>query len=296
MPRPHAARPRAKRCAVLALLIVAATAQMAAPASGASSLSYVALGDSYTAGPLVLPHDPNDFGCYRSLRNYPHLLQSRYQFAGFKDVSCSGAKTGDMFAPQAISGGAHPPQLDALDPTTQLVTLQVGGNDIGFSEIALSCPALLPVGTPCVDRYAPPGGVDEISRRINETRPKIDAVLAAIKQRSPSAKTYVIGYPSLFPENGVGCWPAMPYTLGDVPYLIAKEKELNAMLAERAAANGVTFVDTYTPSIGHDACTLPGIRWIEPVVVPLFGFFVHPNFVGMLGMESAIAGAVGPSV
>lgn len=292
MPRPPSARPRAIRSAVLALLIVAATAQMAAPASAASTLSYVALGDSYTAGPLVLPHDPNDFGCYRSLLNYPHQLQNRNQFAGFKDVSCSGAKTDDMFAPQAITGGANRPQLDALDPTTQLVTLQVGGNDIGFSEIALSCPSLLPLGTPCVDRYAPPGGVDEISRRINETRPKIDAVLAAIKQRSPSARTFVVGYPSLFPENGVGCWPVMPYSPGDVPYLIAKEKELNAMIAERAAANGVTFVDTYTPSLGHDACALPGIRWIEPVILPLLGFFVHPNVFGMSGMESAIAALI----
>lgn len=295
MPRSLAARPGAILCRVLSLLLVAAAAQTPAPASAASPLSYVALGDSYTAGPLVLPHAPEDFGCFRSLLNYPHLLQGGHQFAGFKDVSCSGAKTDDMFAPQAVSGGAHPPQLEALEPATGLVTLQVGGNDIGFSEIALSCPALLPLGTPCIDRYAPPGGVDEISRRINETRPKIDAVLAAIKQRSPSARTYLIGYPSLFPENGLGCWPIMPYAPGDVPYLIAKEKELNAMLAERAAAGGATFVDTYTPSLGHDACALPGIRWVEPVIVPLLGFLVHPNVMGMSGMESATAGAIGPA-
>lgn len=295
MPHPFAAKPRAVRCAALAVLVLAATAQMAAPASAASPVSYVALGDSYTAGPLVLPQDPSDFGCFRSLLNYPHQLQGRYQFAGFEDAGCSGARTDDMFAPQAITGGANPPQLDALDPATGLVTLQVGGNDIGFSEIALSCPALIPLGTPCLDRYSPPGGVDEISRRINETRPKIDAVLAAIKQRSPSARTFVIGYPSLFPENGVGCWPAMPYAPGDVPYLIAKEKELNAMLAERAAAHGVTFVDTYTPSLGHDACAFLGVRWIEPVILPLLGFLVHPNAIGMAGMESATAAAIGPA-
>ncbi|MEX0789623.1 MAG: SGNH/GDSL hydrolase family protein [Actinomycetota bacterium] len=289
MPRPLAS----KRCALTALLILAATVLMAVPASAASALSYVALGDSYTAGPLVLPHDPNNPGCYRSLLNYPHLLNSRYQFSSFTDVSCSGAKTDDMFAPQSIFDGENPAQLDALQPATRLVTLQVGGNDIGFSEIAISCISLLPLGTPCQAIYAP-GGVDEISRRINETRPKIDAVLAAIKQRSPEASTYLIGYPSLFPENALGCWPFMPYAPGDVPYLIAKEKELNAMVADRAAAHGVTFVETFTPSLGHDACALPGTRWIEPVVVPLLGFFVHPNATGMSGMESATAGAIGP--
>lgn len=292
MPHPLATRRRALWCALLALLTVAATARTPVPASAASPGSYVALGDSYTAGPLVLPQDPNQPGCFRSTLNYPRLLNSRYQFAGFKDVSCTGAKADDMFSPQVVPGGTNPPQLDALDPTTGLVTLQVGGNDIGFSEIALSCPSLLPVGTPCVDRYAPPGGVDEISRRIHETRPKVDAVLAAIKQRSPSARIFLIGYPSLFPENGAGCWPVMPYSPGDVPYLIAKEKELNATLAERAAANGVTFVDTYTPSLGRDACALPGIRWIEPVILPLTGFFVHPNVMGMAGMEAATAGAI----
>lgn len=294
MTRPHPGKPRRLRYLTLALLTLAATMFAAAPATAASPVSYVALGDSYTAGPLVLPHDPNDFGCYRSLLNYPHLLQSRYQFAGFKDVSCSGAKTDDMFAPQAITGGVNSPQLDALEATTGLVTLQVGGNDIGFSEIAISCIAVVPLGTPCQTTYTA-GGVDQVAQRIAATAPKVDAVLAAIKQRSPGAEIFLIGYPSIFPEGQLGCYPVMPYAPGDVPYLIAKELELNSMLAQRAAANGVTFVDTYTPSIGHDACQLPGVRWIEPVIVPLLGFFAHPNVFGMAGMEAATAAAIGPA-
>ncbi|HEX2149385.1 MAG TPA: SGNH/GDSL hydrolase family protein [Actinomycetota bacterium] len=293
MPHPFAGKPRAVRWAALALLIVAAAALTAGPAVAGSPGSYVALGDSYTAGPLVLPQDPNTPGCFRSVLNYPHLLNARYQFSGFADVSCSGARTNDMFAPQVVGGGVNPPQLDALRSSTKLVTLQIGGNDIGFSEIATSCATLLPLGTPCRTLYAP-GGVDEISRRINETRSKVDAVIAAIKQRSPEARIYLIGYPALFPETGVGCWPVMPYAPEDVPYLIAKEKELNSMLAERAGAGGVTFVDTYTPSIGHDACALPTIRWVEPVIVPLMGFVIHPNVFGMSGMETATAAAIGP--
>ena len=291
MPRPPAGKLRYLN---LALLTLSVTVFAAAPAAAASPVSYVALGDSYTAGPLVLPQDSNDFGCYRSLLNYPHLIQGRYQFSGFKDVSCSGAKTDDMFAPQAIAGGANRPQLEALEATTGLVTVQIGGNDIGFSEIAISCIALVPLGTPCQTLYTA-GGVDQISQRIAATAPKIDAVLAAIKQRSPAAEIYLIGYPSLFPERSQGCYPIMPYAPGDVPYLIAKEKELNATLAQRAAANGVTFVDTFTPSLGHDACQLPGVRWIEPVIVPLMGFFAHPNLFGMAGMEAATTAAIGPA-
>jgi lysophospholipase L1-like esterase len=293
LPRPHPARPRRWRWVSLALLALAVSVLTAVPVAAASPVSYVALGDSYTAGPLVLPQDPNDFGCYRSLLNYPHRLHGRYQFAGFKDVSCSGARTDDMFAPQAVAGGANRPQLDALEATTGLVTVQIGGNDIGFSEIATSCIALVPLGTPCHTLYTS-GGVDQISQRIAATAPKVDAVFAAIKQRSPAAEVYLIGYPSIFPEGSQGCYPVMPYAPGDVPYLIAKEKELNSMLEHRAAANGVTFVDTYTPSLGHDACQLPGVRWIEPIILPLLGYFVHPNVFGMTGMEGAAAAAIGP--
>lgn len=291
MPRRIAVRLRTLGCASLALFIVAVTA---GPALAVTPLSYVALGDSYTAGPLVLPQDPNTPGCWRSLLNYPRLLNAHRQFSSFADVSCSGAKTDDMFASQAVGGGANPPQLDALTPTTGLVTLQVGGNDIGFSQIATNCVSLLPLGTPCRLIYASPDGPDEISRRIDATRPKVDRVIAAIKERSPEARIYLIGYPALFPEHGLGCWPFMPYAPGDVAYLMAKEAELNSMLAEQAVASGVTFVDTYTPSAGHDACTLPGFRWIEPVLVPLMGFVVHPNVIGMAGMQNAVGAAIGP--
>ena len=50
----------------------------------------------------------------------------------------------------------------------------------------------------------------------------------------------------------------MPITDGDVPYVRAKEKELNAMIAAQAAANGAQLLDWYTASIGHDAVQAAG--------------------------------------
>jgi hypothetical protein len=52
------------------------------------------------------------------------------------------------------------------------------------------------------------------------------------------------------------------------------------MLANEAAAHSATFVDTYTPSIGHDACKPEGVRWIEPVVPGTDAITVHPNAAG----------------
>ena len=271
---------------VVASVVGPATAAPVAPPQG-----YVALGDSYTAGPGIPFPDPHPPGCHRSDHNYPHLVAQPAGAARFRDVSCSGAGTAHMTAPQAVRGGSNPPQLDALDAATTLVTLGIGGNDIGFGEIVSSCFTALPVGTPCQSIYTS-GGRDEISRRIAETAPRVGGVLTAIQERSPEARVLVVGYPAILPDSGLGCWPVLPVAPGDVPYLREKTKELNAMLAREAAAHADTFVDVYGPSIGHDACALPGHRWVEPAVPASPAAPVHPNAAGMGGMARAVLAAL----
>jgi GDSL-like Lipase/Acylhydrolase family len=254
--------------------------------------SYVSLGDSYTAGPLIPNQNQSPAGCLRSDHNYPHLVAPSLAIPGFRDVSCSGADTGDMTSPQGVSPGPNPPQFDALDLATTLVTLGIGGNDIGFSEIVENCSTFTdPFGHPCQDHYVV-NGQDELSRRIAATAPLVAGVLQGIHARSPRADVFVVGYPAILPDTGNGCWPQMPIAFADVPYLRAKEKELNGMLAAQAAANGATYVDTYAPSIGHDACQLPTVRWVEPVAPASPAAPVHPNLQGMQGMASVVLAAI----
>src|SRR5213078_2247356 len=166
---------------------------------------------------------------------------------------------------QGVSPGPNPPQFDSLSTNTQLVTLGIGGNDIGFSEIVENCSSPTPTGHPCQDHYVV-NGHDELSDRIDMTAPKVAAVLQGIHQRAPRAQIFVVAYLAILPESGPGCWPQLPITPDDVPYLRGIEKKLNAMLATQAGANGGKFVDAYTASIGHDACQIPGFRWVEPAV------------------------------
>ncbi len=283
------------RSAVTRLLLTASAAILAAgldvPAVRAAvPESYVAMGDSYTAGPLIPNQLPDPPGCWRSDHNYPHLVAG-VRASVLRDRSCSGADTVDLSSAQPVHGGSNPPQLDALDAAVGIVSLQIGGNDIGFSEILRRCVALLPLGTPCRDLYTG-GGVDEISRRIAATAPKVAAALNEIARRSPQARVFVVGYPAILPEVQPGCWPVMPFTPGDAPYLRDKEKELNTMLAAQAAAAGVSSVDVYGPSLGHDACQLPGIRWVEPVVPLSPAAPVHPNALGMQGMAAVLLDAM----
>lgn len=275
----------------MATLIVLLALVSPAPVAGAVGIeSYVAMGDSFTSGPLIPNQLPDPLGCWRSDHNYPHLVAQARGFS-LRDRSCSGASTTDLSSSQAVLGGPNPPQLDALDGDVDTVSMQIGGNDLGFYELLLRCAAVLPLGTPCQDTYVR-GGADELSRRIAATRPKVAAALAEARRRSPRARLFVVGYPAILPEVQPGCWPVMPVAPGDVPYLRDKQKELNAMLATQAAAAGATFVDTYGPSIGHDACQRPGTRWVEPLIPLAPAAPVHPNALGMRSMADALLAAL----
>ena len=290
-----AARSRRGRRAILAVVLALAGALgiglTPAPAAAQTPGRYVALGDSFTAGPLIPNQSLSPLGCLRSDQNYPSEVQRALRFGQFVDVSCSGADTGDMTSPQNVTPGPNPPQFDALTADTTVVTLGIGGNDIGFSSIIENCVSLNPFATPCRDRYVR-NGVDELQQRIADTAPDIAATIQGIRARAPQARIYVVGYPAIVPDTGSGCWPSVPLAWNDVPYLRSTHKSLNAMLAQQAAANGATYVDVYTPSIGHDACRSSGTRWVEPLVPGNLAAPFHPNARGMDGMAAVVSAAI----
>ncbi|HYP55410.1 MAG TPA: SGNH/GDSL hydrolase family protein, partial [Solirubrobacterales bacterium] len=276
---------------VTAMAVVMVLAAFAAFVGVARGADYVALGDSYTAGPLI-PNQVPPYGCLKSDHNFPRLAAPSIGLP-LRDISCSGAETEDMTAPQGVDpDGPNPPQFSALEADTGVVSITIGGNDIGFSEIAESCVTVNPFATPCQDKYNP-GGQDEIAERIAETAPKVRAALEGIRERSPEADVYVLNYAAIFPETGFGCWPQMPIGYADVPYLRAKQRQLNAMIADQATATGATLVDWYAASIGHDACKGPLTRWVEPLAPVNPAAPIHPNLAGMRGAARALLTAIG---
>jgi lysophospholipase L1-like esterase len=266
--------------AIVAVVAVFASAAQAAP-------RFTALGDSYAAGPLIpLPLSP--FGCLKSSNNYGRIAQRTLAFAEYRDATCSGAETEDMTQPQDVSPGPNPPQFDSLSTDTALVTVTIGGNDIGFSSIAEDCVSIVPFGSPCRDQYVQNGN-DEISNRIAATAPKVDAVLQGIRARtSQTTRILVVNYSAIFPHTGNGCYPRMPVARGDVAWLRSKQVELNAMLADRAAANGAGVVDVYTASVGRSACASSGTRWVEPYIPGNAAAPLHPNLRGMQAMAALV--------
>lgn len=251
--------------------------------------TYVALGDSYTAGPLILDQSTDPLGCLRSTKNYPNVARTKIKAAKFKDVSCSGATTTDFANTQGVTPGPNPPQFNALDATTKIVTIGIGGNDIGFSSIVKNCATLDPFSKGCKPDYVV-NGRDLLAEKIAATAPKIDAVLAETKRRAPNAKVFLVGYPTIVPETGSGCWPTVPIVGSDIVYLRGVAKNLNAMLRARAQAAGVTYVDTATSSIGHDMCS--SSKWVEAIIPTTDAAPVHPNAKGMTNTGNVVAGVI----
>ena len=283
---------------VIALGVLVATLGALALGSGAAGGAqggiYVALGDSYTSGPLIPVQHGDPIDCGRSDHNYPSLIAAAFSPSTFVDVSCGSAQTKHMTEPQTglPAGGTNPPQFDALRPDATLVTVGIGGNDAGLVGVAEECAQLGltdPNGTACRDRYAP-SGKDTVQAKIEATRPKIDGVLQGIHKRSPLARVAIVGYPNVLPIDGTNCYsPNVPLSPDDVKYIDGLIRRINTMIRQEAATNDAEFIDTYDDTIGHDVCKLPTVRWFEGLVPTEPAFPLHPNGKGEASMaRSAI--------
>ncbi|MEU7525708.1 SGNH/GDSL hydrolase family protein [Saccharothrix sp. NPDC042600] len=265
------------------------TAAAAAPAE----LEYVALGDSAAAGPLIPAQELMDLGCLRSTRNWPSVLAARVGATTFRDVSCSGATTDHLATSQSTFTGPQPPQLDALTPTTDLVTITIGGNDIGLVGVALGCVNVFPepLGVSCKDRLT--AGGDQIAAKIDAYAAEFAAGLDAVKARAPRAEVVVVGYGTYVRPGG--CHPKEPIWARDADYLQGSVHRLNTVLGKVSADRGATFVDIEPPSVGHDVCAPVTEKWFEGLVPTSVAAPLHPNARGMAGIGAFIAGALGVS-
>jgi lysophospholipase L1-like esterase len=290
-----------RRVLTAAVVVVTSLITLGAGAATAATPAYsryVALGDSYTSGPFIpfLRLDP--IGCVRSTNNYPALLAATLGVSSYTDVSCGGADTTNMTNPQSVPlFGTNPPQFNALRADTDLVTVGIGGNDDGvFGNVVGTCPGLRasdPTGAPCKAHFTV-NGQDTLLASIAATQGKVAEVVQGIHQRSPHAKVLVIGYPRIAPPTGT-CPDVLPFADGDYPYLDSIERALNAALANAATAGGATYVDTYGPSLGHDACAGKN-AWIQGQSFNLFAAYpYHPLKAGMVGEAAIIAGVLGYS-
>ena len=218
-----------------------------APVDPVPFAEYVALGDSFTAGPFIAPAiKGSPTTCFRSGGNYPSYLASYLKVKTLKDVSCAGATSDDLYASQSKRVGLEPdpksdvsPQLNALTKSTDLVTLGIGGNDFGLFQNLI----LASIGRKDIDaRLAFAAQVQS----------HVEDAIAAIRERSPRAEIVIVGYLRLFPETGA-C-PTLPLADSDRKQADSIERGLNMSLEQAADTMKVTFIDAYALGTGHEVC------------------------------------------
>ena len=163
-------------------LLGASPAVAAAPPPG--GFAYVALGDSEAAGTGLLPAVQQD--CLRSVKAYPIVLAPR--FGGVASHACSGATTEDALDQVETAAGAG-----RLGPATELVTITVGMNDIGWQQVLRACSS---------------SGNEEACQvafgaamTLGQTLPqRIGQLVLTVRSVAPNAQIVVAGYPLLFGE------------------------------------------------------------------------------------------------
>ena len=253
---------------------------------------YVALGDSYTAGPLI-PEIRNDpLGCVRSTHNYPARLAAYLDVGRYVDVSCSGARTKHLRTPQATSSGTNAPQLDALGPETDLVTLGIGGNDFGlFGSLLDKCPKLAkkhPNGAPC-RKWFNRSGVDVKKRDARRIGGHVERGIRRIHNRAPHARIVVVGYLRIVPVGERYCRKRVPFAKGDYAWANSVEHTLNMSIRAAAKARGATFVGMYPASRGHTACAPKHRAWVNGQYTDLLrAASYHPFGRGMRGIARQV--------
>ncbi|MEW1719035.1 SGNH/GDSL hydrolase family protein [Streptomyces sp. NPDC093109] len=243
--------------AVLAL--TGAASAHAAPTVAA--VDYVALGDSYSSGVGSGGYDSASGDCKRTPRAYPALWATANKPATFASTACSGARTSDVTAGQ----------LTPLNSGTDLVSITVGGNDAGFSDVMTTC--VLQSQATCLARIA------TARSYVDSTLPgRLDSVYTAIKAKAPAARVVVLGYPRFYKIGG-SCLAGLSDTVRTA--INGASDYLNAATAKRAADHGFTFAEVAGAFTGHEICS--GSAWLHSLNVLSVSESYHPTAAGQSG-------------
>lgn len=249
--------PRLFALALLTLLLSLLGSLLTAPAF-AAEVHYVALGDSYSSGDGAGNYDSSSGNCLRSNNAYAVKWAAANSPASFRFVACAGATT------SSVTSG----QLSALSPTTTLVSITVGGNDVGFASIMQTC--VLQSTSACTSAVN-----NAKSLATTELPGRLGTLFARIRSAAPNARVVVLDYPRLY-----------YITSGCVGLNNTKRTALNSgadtlddviATATANAGAGFVFADVRGRFNGHELCT--GDGWLHSVTIPI-GESYHPTALG----------------
>lgn len=203
-------------------------------ASAAEAEQYVGMGDSYSAGNGAYSTNL-DPACGRNTYAYPYLVAQDRPDTSLDFVACQGATTDDV-----------PGQAQALSADTDYVSITIGGNDIGFGNLVVSCAGSWSPGCD--------SAVDDANDKIdNELPAKLDKAYATIRAGAPDATVVVLGYGRMFGDD-LSCPAADGATAEEAAKLNGVADHLDAVVGDRAKTAGFVYKSSLKSFTGHDVC------------------------------------------
>jgi lysophospholipase L1-like esterase len=245
---------------------------------------YVALGSSMAAGPFIPPRATGSSRrAGRSARNYPHLAAASLGL-DLVDVTFPGATTANLLQDKQFG---VPPQIDTLDGSETLVTVTIGGNDVGY--VPLLTAACLPWPAHRIpflgsriqslrDRSARDRDLDEVAASLHE-------VGDALRRRAPKARVLFVDYLTILPPTGQ---KASPLSDSDADLGRHIAARLESLTADAAKDTRCELVRAGAASRDHHAWSAD--PWTTRFSVPLPGrpMPMHPNTEGMQAVADLV--------
>ena len=242
---------------------------------------YVALGDSYSAMGSRAAETTGPAECFRSADNYPTLVAQDERIENFVDATCASAVTVNILTTRAGTDGPISAQLESLTEDTDLVTISIGGNDIGFPAIAGCFQEAMAAGVE--SDCAPQFNRDEMTSSVNEM---LFSVYSSVQQRSPEARIVVTGYMPLITDEGQ-CEDAAFISDNDRGWAVGLTNEINGRIEGISSEMQIPFI-LPDGAYGHTVCAAPEERWTDLTGAETGGYPMHPTAPGQEAMADAI--------
>ncbi len=237
------------------------TVAIAVPAQAASSVHYVALGDSYSSGVGSGDYIGSSGSCDRSPNAYSALWAAAHSPASYTSVACSGATTTTVINSQ----------LSALSSSTTLVSMTIGGNDVGFANIMETC--ALDGTSSCV------AAVQSAENFAQSSLPGLlNTVYNDVRSHAPNAHVVILDYP-VFYQLGTTCVGLSATSHAKIDEGIGI---VDGIINTAATAHGFTFGDVRSKFVGHQLCG-SGTNWLHALNFFDLTESYHPTASGQSG-------------
>lgn len=229
----------------------------------------------------------------RSGRNYAHLVAARLG-ADLVDATVSGATTETILRhPQRVMLHTFAPQVESVHAETDLVTVTVGGNDLGYlAGILLTALLGRAAGWwligPIADRIRTGRTLRAVTpSQLEAVTDGLVSIVNEVRNRAPQARVVLVDYLPVFTDSST-TGPDVPLTAAEIDHFRGIARELSAAYAEASRRAGADFVPAATYDQGHGAGSVA--PWVSGFRLRALASSFHPTLAGMQAAADAISG------